>query len=131
MPCVRGIVKDQSGRILLLKRADTSYGEGSWCLPGGKVDYGETVEGAMRKELEEETELSATDVRFLFYQDSPAARPGEMHCINFYFECQAKGDLKLNSESSEVAWIGREDLAKYEVVFRNDEALLRYWQSRA
>lgn len=129
VPVVRLIIPDRAGRVLLLRRARTAYGEGGWCLPGGKVDYGETVTEAVRKELREETSLEVGEVRFLFYQDSLPPEPGSMHCINLYFECSVSGDLEMNPESSEWAWIGPEDLSHYDLVFRNDEALRRFWAS--
>jgi hypothetical protein len=53
-----------------------------------------------------------------------------MHCINLYFECRVSGTIKLNEESDEYAWIGREDIEKYDIAFRNDEALTRYWKEK-
>ncbi|MGD2154271.1 MAG: hypothetical protein PVG79_13455, partial [Gemmatimonadales bacterium] len=65
--------------------------------------------------------------RFLFYQDSLPPEPGSMHCINLYFECSVAGDLTMNPESSDWAWIGPDQLGEYDIVFRNDEALTQYW----
>ncbi len=127
VPVVRLIVPDRSGRVLLLRRANTAYGAGAWCLPGGKVDYGETLAAAVAKELAEETSLRCISSRFLFHQDSLPAEPGAMHCINFYFECRVDGELRLNAESSESAWLHRDAMPGYEIAFRNDEALRRYW----
>lgn len=128
---VRLIVPRPDGKVLLLRRAQTAHGDKQWCLPGGKVDYGETVEHAAAKELFEETSLTCKQVRFLFYQDSPAPQPGGMHCINFYFECSIDGELTLNPESSDHAWVGPNDLSRYDVVFRNDQGLQRYWEEMA
>ena len=124
---VRLIIPNADGKVLLLRRAQTAYGDKQWCLPGGKVDYGETVEHAAAKELREETSLICSKMRFLFYQDSPASQTGGMHCINFYFECAIDGELALNPESSEHAWVGPADLVRYDIVFRNDMGLWRYW----
>lgn len=129
VPSVRLIVPDTEGKVLLLRRAKTAFADQKWCLPGGKVDYGETVEHAAQKELTEETALTSNNIRFLFYQDSLAIEPGGMHCINFYFRCEIDGDLQLNlGESSEHAWISQDDIDRYEIVFRNDLALKRYWE---
>ena len=131
IPTVRLIVTGTGGRVLILRRALNSTGGGQWCLPGGKVDYNDTVEQAAARELEEECGLQAANLRFLFYQDSLPTAPGLMHCVNFYFECQSVGDLKLNAESMEFAWIAPEDLPRYAITFRNDEGLMRYWKEMA
>ena len=127
VPAVRLIVLNKEGKVLLLRRAAGSTGEGRWCLPGGKVDYGDTVEQAAARELEEETGLHAVDLRFVFYQDSLPPTPGAMHCINLYLQCGFEGVLTLNDESIEAAWIDRGELSRYNIVFRNDEGLARYW----
>jgi mutator protein MutT len=131
IPVVRLIVTDSSGLALILRRAADSTGGGAWCLPGGKIDYGETVEQAAARELQEETGLRGRALRFLFYQDSLPPAPGLMHCINFYLECEVGGGLALNPESTDSAWIGPEDLSRYQIAFRNDEGLRRYWSERA
>lgn len=128
---VRIILPDAAGKVLVLKRQMAEHGLGAWCLPGGKVEHGETVEDAVAAELREETSLECVSARFLFYQDSLPPEPGGMHCINLYFECTVSGELRLNDESSEFAWIGPEDLDRYEIVFRNDLGLRRYWEEKA
>ena len=127
VPVVRIIIADESGRVLILKRSVTEYAPGQWCLPGGKVDYGDTVEQTVRRELLEETALQCTDARFLFYQDSLPLEPGKMHAINLYFECTVKGSIALNEESTDCTWIDSAALEDYSLVFRNDLALRQYW----
>ena len=91
VPVVRLIVNDVDGRVLILRRQDAVHAGGSWNLPGGKVEYGEVVEESVAKELKEETAFSCRSAKFLFYQDSPPDKDGDMHCINFYFECIVDG----------------------------------------
>ena len=128
---VRLIVCDNNGGALLLQRSHTAYGAGKWCLPGGKVDHGITVEQAVVKELKEETRLDCLASTFLFYQDSLPPRPGAMHCINLYFECKYSGEVVLNEESSRYAWVNPAELAEYDIVFRNDAGLKRYWEMKS
>ena len=127
VPVVRIVVPDDEGKVLILKRAASTHGLGQWCLPGGKVDYGETVQDAVAAELWEETGLTCTSARFLFHQDSLPPEPGAMHCINLYFECTTSGTVRLDEESSDFAWIGPGDLHQYDIAFRNDAGLVRYW----
>jgi len=127
VPVVRLIVTDESGSVLVLQRAAGSADEGKWCLPGGKIDYGDTAEEAAARELAEETRLKALTLEFLFYQDSLPPAPGRMHCINLCFRCTAEGEPVLNEESAAAAWIGPGDLKRYPLACRNDEALIRFW----
>lgn len=53
------IVFDESGRVLLLRRAGTGFLDGHYALPGGHVDRGETVIEAARRECREETGIEA------------------------------------------------------------------------
>ena len=46
---VKAVIRDQAGRVLLMKEHD-DY----WSLPGGGMDYGESVEQALSRELHEE-----------------------------------------------------------------------------
>ncbi|HOP47982.1 MAG TPA: NUDIX domain-containing protein [Desulfobacteraceae bacterium] len=128
VPVARLIIPNHKNEVLILRRAHSTHASGSWCLPGGKIDYGDTVEESAVRELEEETSLTCDSLKFLFYQDSLPPEPGTMHCINLYFKCTASGKIVLNSESSQFAWIGPEGVKNYEIAFRNDEALIKYWK---
>jgi 8-oxo-dGTP diphosphatase len=123
---VRAIIPDAEGRILVLQRAPGSMAAGRWCLPGGKVDFGETAEAAVAKEVREETGLVCESSRFLFYQDSLPDADTPMHFVNLYFECRVAGTIVLNGESSQFAWL-RRDEADLALAFGNGEGLRRYW----
>jgi 8-oxo-dGTP diphosphatase len=49
-PSVFAAVRDERGRLLLVRRLDN----GNWELPGGQVDVGDTVVGALQREVGEE-----------------------------------------------------------------------------
>jgi len=127
---VRLIVKNKDEQVLILRRPLNSHGAGGWCLPGGKVDFGDTVEATVSKELDEETTLQCKQKRFLFYQDSLPNETSSMHVVNLYFECEVQGEVRLNEESSEYRWISKDDMAGCKFVFRNGEGLDRYWKSQ-
>ncbi len=124
---VRAIIRNAAGSVLVLKRDAADRGGGLWCLPGGKVDYGETLEAAVAREVAEETSLVCTAVRFLFYQDSLPLTAGGMHGINLYFACDVEGELRLSSESSAHVWLAPAELPRLRMAFRNDEGLARYF----
>jgi 8-oxo-dGTP diphosphatase len=59
IPCVGAVVKDERGRLLLIKRGHEP-GTGLWSLPGGRVEPGETDAEALIREMREETGLTVT-----------------------------------------------------------------------
>ncbi len=128
---IRVLALDAAGRILLLRRASSEYGEGQWCLPGGKLEYGDTPEGTAAKELGEETGLTAKETTFLFYQNSLPGAAGQMHCLNLYFRCHAAGNVTLNEESSGFAWLSPSEALARRPIFGAEEAIRRWLASPA
>ena len=126
---VRAIITDESGRVLILKRTKTKYGNGEWCLPGGNIEYGQTAGEAMLREIKQETSLNCTDVLFLFYLENLPSEESDLHYVNLVFKCSAQGEVQLNPESSDYAWIDSRDLHNFEIAFRNVVILGRYWHN--
>lgn len=56
------IIKD--GKVLFGQRLN-AHGEGTWCPPGGHVEYGESFENCARREVAEETGLTIKNVTFI------------------------------------------------------------------
>jgi mutator protein MutT len=124
---VRAIITNESGKVLILKRSNTSQGDGKWCLPGGNIEYGQTANDAMVREVKQETSLNCSDIRFLFFLESLPSEESELHYINFIYQCSVDGKIKLNYESSDYEWINLSELPEYKIAFRNDEILKKYW----
>jgi mutator protein MutT len=123
---VRAIITNSVNEILILKRANTSYGNGFWNLPGGKIDFGETAEQAIKKEIKEEINLDCHSAKFQFYLDNLPNEMTDLHFVTLFFECKCTGDLQLNPESSAFKWIDSDKIADYHLVFENDAAIKNY-----
>ena len=124
---VRAIICDDNGRVLIIQRGNTRYGHQKWCLPGGKVDFGVSVLDNLAKEIEEETSLKCLTSEFLFYLDTLPSPETDLHYVSLVFRCDVSGEVELNDESLDHAWISKGELDNYEFVFDNDEALRRFW----
>ena len=57
-----GVIIIRNGKILLGKRRN-AHGAGSWCCPGGHLEYGESFETCARREVMEETGLEIMNIR--------------------------------------------------------------------
>ncbi len=96
-PTVDIIIKYMGG-IVLIRRKNPPPG---WALPGGFVDYGETLEDAAVREAREETGL---DVRLLrqFHSYSDPGRDPRFHTISTVFLAEAAGQALAGDDAAEI-----------------------------
>lgn len=80
---VDAVVFDGEGRLLLIKRKSPPF-QGCYALPGGFVEYGETVEDAALRELKEETGVAAKIQRLVGIY-SQAGRDPRGHVVSVAF----------------------------------------------
>jgi 8-oxo-dGTP diphosphatase len=88
------IVRD--GKLLLI--AHRKSGKVYWLLPGGGVDLGESLTGALVRELREELGIEAAvgDIALVCDSIDPS---GGRHIVNIFFRCSgANGDFRLGSD---------------------------------
>ena len=101
--------------VLLIKRKKALPGETHlrWALPGGYVDYGETLIKAAERELWEETGLLGVPLRFYRMYDDPARDPRN-HNISAVFggplDALNPSKLKAGDDAAEVQWTPLEDI---------------------
>lgn len=94
---VRACAIIPSGRnLLLVEHQSPTRSEPIWMPPGGEVNYGETLEAALIREVEEETGLRVDPVRLICVHEF-LEKP--YHAVEFYYECSVVGGmLKLGQD---------------------------------
>ncbi len=108
---VDGIIKFQTG-IVMVKRSNPPFG---WALPGGFVDYGESAEAAVAREIKEETNLDF--VRFSqFKVYSERVRDPRFHTASVVFSGEGKGKLLAGSDAQSAKVFKLDNLPK-EIAF--------------
>lgn len=97
------VIPDGEGRVLLIRRGSDPF-EGSWALPGGFVDVGETVEDAAVREAKEETGLDVELLRLIGVYSNPERDP-RGHNVSVAFLARAEGDPSAASDAAEAAFL--------------------------
>ena len=99
------IVADEAGNLVLIRRRNEPF-KGSYALPGGFVEAGETIEDACRREVKEETNLEIYDMRLLGVYSGPGRDP-RGHVVSVAFRARADfAQLKAGDDAAQVEVVG-------------------------
>ena len=117
-------------QVLLLKRAtSSSLGPGLWGFPAGHIEPNETPADCSIRELLEE--IGSNHVVELVKQFGPVSDSfyGGVYRIYLYHYRWLEGEITLNHEHTDFAWVGREQYRHYDVMDGMDEDLryLNIW----
>ena len=113
----------EDDRIILIKRKNPPFG---WALPGGFVDYGESLESAAVREAEEETSLKV-ELQYQLGAYSDPARDPRFHTISVVFVASATGKPRAADDASDVGVFGRYSLPD-NLVFDHGSILQDYFK---
>ncbi len=111
--------------IILIRRKNPPYG---WALPGGFVDYGETLEDAAAREAKEETALEVRLLRQLHSYSDPHRDPRQ-HTISTVFLAEASGQAVAGDDAAEVGVFSANELPD-ELAFDHRQILDDYIKGR-
>jgi ADP-ribose pyrophosphatase YjhB (NUDIX family) len=124
IPTVDIIIEMESKGIILIKRKNFPYG---WAVPGGFVDYGESLEEAALREAKEETNL---DIELLrqFHTYSDPKRDPRHHSISTVYIAKGKGKPKAKDDALEIEIFTELNLPD-EIAFDHRSILKDYFKS--
>jgi ADP-ribose pyrophosphatase YjhB (NUDIX family) len=110
------------GGIVLIKRKNPPYG---WAIPGGFVDYGESLESAAVREAKEETMLDVELLCQLGAYSAPDRDP-RLHTISVVFRAKANGKPKAADDAAEIGVFNKNNLPE-NLAFDHEKILQDYF----
>jgi len=109
--------------IVIIKRKNPPYG---WALPGGFVDYGESLEQAAIREAKEETSLDI-ELQYQMHTYSDPKRDPRKHTISTVFVARANGNPVARDDALEIKVVSRDKL-NFPLAFDHEKILADYFE---
>lgn len=116
------IIIEIADGIVLIERKNPPHG---WALPGGFVDYGESLESAATREAKEETSLTV-ELCEQFYTYSDPGRDPRHHTVSTVFIATAEG-IPNAADDAKTARIFSGGLLPHPLVFDHPQILQDYF----
>lgn len=125
----KGIVFDKENNILIDNRKEEKLKEvdGKWELPGGKMEFGETPEETVKREVIEETGYKVKIEKMLAYTKTEIIEYKEklQHTVIFYYICKVieKQEESNDSKINKIKWITKDEIDNFNFLSGNAEAI--------
>ena len=115
-------------RILIGKRRDEDIGGGKWEFPGGKIEIGETISKALKRELYEELGISAKIGKELMNYEHMFKTT--IYNITFMEIIDYEGEI-CNNAHSEIKWVKFSNLLEYDFISGDDRFIQSLIKSKS
>lgn len=116
---VDAVIICENNEIALIKRKNDPY-KGSWALPGGFVEYGETVESAVLREVKEETGLEVDLITMVGIYSDPDRDPRGHTVTICYLAKKVGGNLKADTDASKTNCFKKDEISRLKLAFDHD-----------
>lgn len=111
---VRGIIKNYSGEILIVKRHPKSRTDPEmWELPGGKVEKGEFFADALVREIKEETNLDVNIGDFAEAIQNDYSHKRTVQIMMYLVDVE--GEVKISDEHTDFMWASLDEIRTLEI----------------
>jgi len=100
--------------VLLVRRA-RSPAKGFYSLPGGRVEFGETLHTAVQREVREETGLKVEIIGLAGWREVVPAVAGGHYLIMSFAARWMSGEVVLNDELDDHKWLKPNDLGEFKI----------------
>jgi len=120
------IIIELNEGVIVIERSNPPYG---WALPGGFVNYGESLEQAAIREAKEETDMDVINLR-QFHTYSQPDRDPRFHTISTVFIAKGKGIPQSGDDAKDLKIVRYEELSELEYAFDHMEIIKEYLMER-
>lgn len=108
----------RDGKILMIKRAKEPN-KGKWSIPGGRIELGESIHEAVKREVSEECNIEVEILQLLGVADNiirDEARRVRYHYVLIDFLARYKaGEIKVQSDAEDYRWVTVEELSEMDM----------------
>lgn len=113
---VVAVIINDAGEVLLTRRNIPPF-EGDWVMPGGKIDLGEQIVRALKREVMEEVGLKVEVKNLLDVFEHVTPGEDHYHFVILYYRCYPLSNVIIYNESevSEARWVPSEMLDCYKM----------------
>jgi O-acetyl-ADP-ribose deacetylase (regulator of RNase III)/ADP-ribose pyrophosphatase YjhB (NUDIX family) len=124
--CTVDVIIEMPRGIIVVQRSNPPFG---WALPGGFVDYGESLEEAAAREAKEETNLELEDLK-QFHTYSKPGRDPRFHTVTTVFIAKGKGEPQAASDAASLKVVPADALKSMNLAFDHADIINDYLKGR-
>lgn len=122
-----GVMIFKDGKVLLIRRQG-SHGAGEYAFPGGKLEYGESFEECIIREIMEETGITIKNISFINIFNSKFYSPKHFIILGFKADWES-GEAKIMepNKCDHIGWYTIDDLP--EPLFKHSKTILESYRT--
>lgn len=113
-------IQNSMGQILLTRRKPELKLGGMWEFPGGKLEHGEELETALKREIREELSIEIDDIELLHLQ--PHVYTHAAVLILFYLAKAVSEEIQL-VDHDKMEWVSPQNLGQYDLLPANQKVI--------
>jgi len=98
-----GVIVIKDNKVLLGKRKN-AHGEGSWCFPGGHLEFNEEIEDCAIREVKEETSIEIKNIRRGTFTNDIFKKEGKHYVTLFVIADYSSGKVKVMEPEKCEKW---------------------------
>ena len=115
-------IYDENKNFILIKRGNEPF-KNYWALPGGFVDYGESVEKAAIREALEETSINVELENLVGVYSEPNRDP-RRHTVSITYTAKGNmGNMKADDDACDIGIFTKKDLKKLSIAFDHEKII--------